>query len=161
MPSHEEGLTVDEIDFMMTRYYQLIEQQLSTNEIIHTTFYISIVVFGAIVGVIPQLSAIEMRAPLYLFGAGIFFAMFLWTRTYLNTRQELEAQIATLLEQFSRSDSSFMNLDEIDQFFPEPGDFRYDRWEQNWLKERMLMGYYVALSGVSLLMLGADFVFLL
>lgn len=146
----EEQQNKRELEFLMNRYDQLVEQQMSTNEIIHNTFYISIVVFGALVSVIPQLEEFIIRSVLYVFASGIFFAMLLWNRTYLNTRAELQRHMSNVISEIERREFNFAMLNEPGDFFSGPGDFHHDRWEQNWTKEKMLSLYYLTLSGISI-----------
>lgn len=140
-----------EIQFLMDRYHQLVDEQMLTNEIIHTTFYISIVVFGALIGVIPQTSTFLTRGVLSIFASGVFFAMFLWTKTYLNSRREITNQMAAIIEQFKESELVFEKISPPETYFSEPADYRQDAWEQNWTKERLLLLYYLGLSGASLI----------
>ena len=148
----ENDINQDEIEiqFLMDRYHQLVDEQMLTNEIIHTTFYISIVVFGALVGVIPQTSTFITRGVLSVFASGIFFAMFLWTKTYLNSRQEITNQTAFITEQFEAAKFYFEKVYPPEAYFSEPADYRRDAWEQNWTKERLFL-YYLGLSGASLI----------
>jgi len=146
----------DTLSFLMHRYDQLLKENMTTNEMIHNTFYISIVVFGALIGVVPQLASVLPRATVYLFAAGIFLAMFLWTRTYLNSRQEVETQMQQIVKSVEQLDDPINGNRPVEEYFSKPDDFRQDRWEQDWIKERILMLYYLALSSFSMLIFGLD-----
>ncbi len=132
-----------------------------TNEIIHTTFYISIVVFGALIGVVPQTSSLLTRGVLSVFAAGIFFAMFLWTKTYLNSRREITNQMALIIEQFEEAEFEFERISSPAAYFSDPAEYREDTWEQNWTKERLLLLYYLGLSGASLVVPLIEYIFIL
>ena len=147
---------IGELEFLMYRYDQLIEDQIHTNQIIHSTFYISIVVFGALLGGIPQLENIFARVVLYGFSATIFLAMFGWTKTYLNTRSENEKRQNDVLEAVRAIDRPYTEIDSVGAFFSDPDDYRRDKWEQDWRKEIILQVYYVALAVISLLVLLVD-----
>ncbi|WP_275882456.1 hypothetical protein [Halorhabdus sp. BNX81] len=150
MPSSSGQEDEMKLDFLMDRYSQLVEEQMTTNEIIHTTFYISIVVFGALVGVLPQSSTFLTRGILSIFASGVFLAMFLWTRTYLNSRKEISNHLEDIINEFENVNFDFETVDSPDQFFSAPADYREDSWEQNWTKERLLLLYYLGLSIASL-----------
>lgn len=145
---------IGELEFLMRRNQQLIQVINHSNEIIHTTFYISIVVFGIILGAIPQLANPLSRASLYVFAAAIFLAMYLWTRTYVNTRSEVEDQLHRVAESISELDVERFEVGHPSTYFSDPVDYRKDRWED--FKERFLVYYYLGLAGISVAIMVLD-----
>ncbi|RAW45594.1 hypothetical protein DQW50_08600 [Halorubrum sp. 48-1-W] len=145
----------DEIRFLSDRYQQLTENQMENNQIIHTTFYISVVFFGAMVGVIPEIETRLSRVGLYAFSSGVFVSLLLWTRTYLNNRRVNEEKINEILTEMNREDRTLGGITSPEKYFPDPGDQRQDFWTKRkgrfGYKEIMLQSYYVGLALIAVL----------
>lgn len=143
---------IDETEFLLQRYGQLCQQHANKNQIIHTTFYLSVIFFGILLGAVTQLSSREARSALYLFAAFIFFSMLLWTRTYENSRKELQLQENAIIQELKTWEFGFQNSDSVEAFIAS-GQVQ-DTWEKR--KEIILQIYYLSLSIFAIVILIAD-----
>ncbi|MFC5278960.1 hypothetical protein ACFPM1_09360 [Halorubrum rubrum] len=155
----DDGADGDELQFLSERYQQLSENQMQNNQIIHTTFYISVVFFGAMVGVIPTIETQPSRVGLYGFSVGVFLALLLWTRTYINRRVN-EEKINEVLTALNQENRTLGGIASPERYFPDPGDQRQDFWTKRrgrfGLKEIMLQSYYFGLAVIAVLIALVD-----
>lgn len=147
MSSQDTDSESNQLQFLISRYSQLNQQHTTNNQIIHTTFYLSVVFFGILLGGVSQLSDGIFKTALYLFAGFIFLAMLLWTRTYLNGRNVVTQQKETVLRELEAGQYSFKYADSVDQFFPD--ESRRDFWEKSGFKDRLLQAYYLVLAALS------------
>ncbi|MDS0474478.1 hypothetical protein [Natrinema sp. 1APR25-10V2] len=157
MGDGDQESELGELEFLLTRYHQLVEHQMGNNNIIHTTFYLSFVFFGVLLGVVPRTELRLARAALYVFAAGIFVSMFMWTRTYINDRKVTEAKRNAILRELNDRSYSCGDLESVERFFPDPGFQRRERWSKGRRKELPLQAYYLSLAALSLVVLFADY----
>lgn len=147
MPSQDTEPEPNQLQFLLDRYSQLNQRHNTNNQIVHTTFYLSVVFFGILLGGVPQISERRFRLALYIFAGFIFMAMFLWTRTYLNGRDEIARQKEAVLRELEATEYSFNHIDSIRQLFTDD-DYR-DFWETSEIKDQLLQIYYLVLAGLS------------
>ena len=145
------------LTFLLDRYSQLTELDANKNRIIHTTFYLSVVFFGILLGAFSSISSLPIRAVLYVYAAGIFASMLLWTRTYITSRNEIHKQKVRIVRELLTFDFDFESVDSSRAFFAD-GNYQ-EEWEINGRKEILLQLYYAILACLSLVMLVADLLF--
>lgn len=149
---------IGELELLATRYDRIIESTMTINQIIHRTFYLSVVAAGILIGTLPQVSSILSRGPLYLFGALLFVAMYGWNQTYINSRSTLIEQMAAITRRIEETEYDFEDLD-AGTLFSANLEYEQAGWES--LKETMLQLYYLGMTGLLLLILTADVLFTL
>ncbi|WP_254763736.1 hypothetical protein [Natrinema marinum] len=157
MGDGDDESEMGELEFLLTRYQQLIDHQMGNNNIIHTTFYLSFVFFGVLLGVVPRTELRLARAALYVFAAAIFVSMFMWTRTYINDRDVTEAKRNAILRELNEGSYSCGDLESVERFFPDPGFQRRERWSKGRRKELLLQAYYLALAALSVALLLVEY----
>lgn len=153
----------DKLEFLIQRYYELRDNQMQNNQIIHTTYYISIVFFGAMISFLPELSSDSLRLFSYLFASGVFISMLLWTHIYIKNRKDNEKIINMVLSKINSTDTDISDVDDLGEFFPDPNDERKDigtkaTWRGIGLKEFLLYSYYLGLSAIALILAFIDFI---
>lgn len=136
------------LSFLLDRYSQLTELDANKNRIIHTTFYLSVVFFGIMLGGFSSISSFPIRAVLYVYAAAIFVSMLLWTRTYITSRNEIHKQKVRIVQELLTFEFNFESVDSSRAFF---ADENYQEgWEANGRKEILLQLYYALLAYLSL-----------
>lgn len=145
---------VGELEFLTLRYHRLVESTMKTNQIIHTTFYISVVALGGLASVAPSLGNFAARGSLYVVTSVLFLAMLGLTKTYINSRKVLEHQMAALVEDIKRNDYDLDNLTAGD-YFSKSSEYDQDSWESK--KDYALLSYYAAVAILFIGVLVADF----
>jgi len=143
----------DKIDFLLERYGQISQKHSHTNLVIHRTFYFSLVIFGALFGFLFQLDDNILQRLTSGFGAAIFLALWLWTRSYINGRNDFNNQQKEIIKELDGIEYKFESINSIGDIFPERLDGggksskSKDRewWEEKSVKNRLLQSYYIAL----------------
>ena len=144
---------IGELEFLMSRYDRIIESTMTVNQIIHTTFYVSVVAIAGTAGVLPQFSDLGSRIVLYVALSFLFVAMFGWTRTYLTSRRTLEKGMSRTAEVIAAANFEMENVS-VEEFFSTADDYDRDHWESR--KENMLMAYYLGVAGFAIVALAVD-----
>lgn len=134
---------MEELEFLMSRYDRISESYMTTNQIIHNTFYISVVAIAGTAGVIPQLNDFRARTVLFISASFLFVAMYGWTKTYLNSRQELDKGTKRIVEIIEEVDYRFEHFSTTD-FFNKTEEYNRAWWEPR--KDAFLEYYYLGLA---------------
>jgi hypothetical protein len=136
-------------ELLLRRYGQLERQHSSYNRIVHSTFYVSVVFVGILAGASQQFLGTYRGVFLFIFASGVFSAMLLWTRTYVNGRRSVAAQKAALKSALEATDYELWREASLNAYFPdeEPRDF----WDSRaCLKNGLLYSYYLLLILISI-----------
>jgi hypothetical protein len=139
----------DPIDFLLTRYSQLTQRLSTQNQVIHRTFYLSLVFGVALLSLGFQADSPLQRGMLSVLGAFIFISLGLWTRTYVNGRNETQRQRDKIINELKTHKYDFHEIDGVTAVFP--SETKRDRWEEAAIKNKLLYIYYVAVFSSSVI----------
>jgi len=138
----------ERVDFLLTRYGQLNQEHSARNQVIHRTFYLSLIFGMALLGLGSRAEASPENAVLAILGALIFTSLGLWTRSYVTGRNDTQRQREVIINELETNEYDFQTLDGVRTFFPEESE--RDRWERTY-KDKLLYVYYMAAVILSLL----------
>lgn len=144
---------IGELELLSRRYDRLVESTMTINQIIHRTFYLSVVAAGILIGSLPQVSTLLSRVPLYLFGALLFIAMFGWNQTYLNSRETLIDQLDAVANRIEETEYDLKTLD-AGNYFSTNDKYEEKKWES--YKSLLLPAYYLCMTAILLVVLLVD-----
>ena len=138
----------ERIDFLLTRYGQLNQEHIVRNQVIHRTFYLSLIFGMALLGLSSRVEHSPENAVLALLGALIFTSLGLWTRSYVNGRTDTQRQRDEIIKELKANEYDFQTLDGVRAAFPKESE--RDRWERVY-KNNLLYLYYVTAVILALL----------
>jgi tryptophan 2,3-dioxygenase len=134
----------DKTQFLLTRYGQINQKHSLHSQVIHRTFYLSLVFLGVLLGAFTQLNSRSNRTILFLFAGLIFASLLLWTRTYHNGRNDFNRQREEIIDELEAMELSFSEIERVGEVFPK--DAGREDWEKDSTTNRALQVYYVILS---------------
>jgi len=138
----------DNIDFLLTRYSQINQKHSHHSEVIHRTFYLSLIFLGVIINAIIQSTDVLVQVSLCGLTALIFFALMLWTRTYTNGRKDFNRQKNEIIAELQQCEYGFSKIDQVNTLFPD--DDNRDWWETSKPKNYVLLSYYTSVILISI-----------
>lgn len=138
----------DQIDFLLTRYGQLAQEHGVRNQVVHRTFYLSLIFGVALLGLHSRANTAPERGVLAALGTLIFFSLGLWTRSYINGRNDTQRQKDAIIDELRARDCDFRDINSVGVIFPSSEE--RDDWEDRW-KDPLLQCYYAIITFLSLL----------
>lgn len=146
-PTDPDSATSERIEVLLLRYEQLNHSHYQHSNVIHTTFYLSVVFFAGLLSVVltSQVSDIYL-AGIGLFAGFLFLILGNWAWRYLRGREEIKRRQQLVKEEIGRHDYGLDGDRTIeDTFFFEHGE----RVEQ--FKKYFHLGYYALLTTISMI----------
>jgi len=107
----------ERVDFLLTRYGQLNQEHSARNQVIHRTFYLSLIFGMALLGLGSRAEASPENAVLAILGALIFTSLGLWTRSYVTGRNDTQRQREVIINELETNEYDFQTLDGVRTFF--------------------------------------------
>lgn len=142
-----------QLDLLVQRYGQLRELVENKNKVIYQLFYLSVVFIGVVIGGYGTVRSTTDALPWFaLFTSAVFVSMLLWTRTYINSRNEVHATIDAVYDEIEALDIE-LGSTRGEQLFrrrPKSDASARDWWERQGIKNTLLQLYYLVLSIVPL-----------